>query len=127
MREFWPGPVSLILRDSGTLPGHMLGPGKSICVRVPDNGIACAIAGALGGILTATSANPAGCAAARSAREAMTYFRGEIDAVVDGGRSSHALPSTVIDVTGRETVIVREGAVSADRVRNLVAGIQNES
>ncbi len=118
---FWPGPVSLVVEDSGNLPTDVLDARRMICVRMPDNTIARAIAGALGGLLVATSANPSGGRPARSAQEAMEYFRGEIDAVVDGGPSTCKLPSTIVEVTGRKIVILREGAVPADRLSAVVA------
>ncbi|UCD57000.1 MAG: threonylcarbamoyl-AMP synthase [Candidatus Hydrogenedentota bacterium] len=122
--KFWPGPVSLIVEDSGNLPSDVLGVRRTICVRVPDNRIARAVAGALGGLLVATSANPAGRSPARNAREAMEYFRGEIDAVVDGGPSASGLPSTIVDVTGRKIVILREGAVPVDELKTVVAQVE---
>jgi L-threonylcarbamoyladenylate synthase len=118
---FWPGPVSLVVEDTENLPSDVLDPRRTICVRMPDNNIARAIAGALGGLLVATSANPSGHPPARSAKEAVEYFRGEIDAVVDGGPSTCKLPSTIVEVTGRKVVILREGAVSADRLSAVVA------
>ncbi len=120
-QEFWPGPVSLVTQDSGNLPGHVLGLRKTVCLRVPNNNISRAIASALGGLLVATSANLAEHSPAESAEEATRYFRGEIDAVVDGGPSASSLPSTIVDVTGQKVVILREGAVPRDRLRAVIA------
>jgi L-threonylcarbamoyladenylate synthase len=117
---FWPGPLSLVLEDSGGLPVDVLDENRTICLRMPDSRIARAIAGALGGLVIATSANLAGRAPSRTAQEAMERFRGEIDAVVDGGPSASAQPSTIVDVTGSKVVILREGAVPASRVRAVV-------
>ena len=119
--ELWPGPVSLVVEGSAYLPGHVLDSRKTICLRVPENAIARSIAGALGGLLVATSANPAGRPAARSAHEATAYFRGEIDAVVDGGPSLTPSPSTVVDVSGQKVVILREGAVPGERILRVIA------
>ena len=121
VKKFWPGPVSLIVKGTSELPGHVLDGNRNICLRLPDNNIARSIAGALNGLLIATSANLAGRAPACCAREAMGYFRGEIDAVVDGGPSTRTVPSTVVDVTGDKAVIVREGIVPAERIRTAIA------
>jgi L-threonylcarbamoyladenylate synthase len=120
-KSFWPGPVSLVVKGSGNLPGHTLNNDKTICLRLPENAVARAIAGAVDGLLIATSANLAGLAPAGCAREAMGYFRGEIDAVVDGGPSTCKLSSTIVDVTGEEAMILREGAVPADSIYAVVA------
>jgi L-threonylcarbamoyladenylate synthase len=124
--EFWPGPVSLIFQDTGNLPTYTLGPSQTVCLRIPDCAIARSIAGALGGLLVATSANPSGRPAACSAQEAIGYFRGEIDAVIDGGPSICRMPSTIVDVTHRKAVIVREGAVPAEKLRAVLAEIQEQ-
>ncbi len=115
--KFWPGPLSLVLEDSGGLPADVLDANRTICLRMPDSKIARAIAGALGGLVIATSANPGGRAPARTAPEAVELFRGEIDAVVDGGPGASSQPSTIVDVTGSKVVILREGAIPAAKVR----------
>ena len=126
-REFWPGPLSLVLEDSGNLPNEVLNENKTICLRAPDSKIARAIAGGLGGLVIATSANLATRPPARAAREAVELFRGEIDAVVDGGPSPSSLPSTIVDVTGRKVVILREGAIPAAKVRAVAQEFERKS
>jgi len=123
---FWPGPVSLIVEDTGSLPREVLHSERTVCVRVPDNRIARAITNALGGLLIATSANPSGHTPARTAQEAMGYFRGEIDAVVDGGPMTSDLPSTIVDCTGDELAILREGAVPAVQIMAAIAGARRQ-
>lgn len=122
--RFWPGPVSLVLRDAGNLPSEALDLRKAICVRVPDCKIARSVAGALGGLLIATSANSAGEPPALTAHEAIECFAGEIDAVVDGGPSKARLPSTIVDVTGKKVVVLREGVVGADKIGAVVGAVE---
>ncbi len=119
--RFWPGPVSLVVDATGRLPAHLLNQRRTICLRMPESGIARSIAEALGGLLAATSANPEGMSPARSARQAMEYFRGEIEAVVDGGPSPQSLPSTIVDVSMGKVVILREGAVPAEKILTALA------
>ena len=126
VEEFWPGPVSLIVKGPGKLPAHALGPDGKVCVRIPRGKIARALAARAGGLIVATSANPAGQPASRSAREAMEYFRGEIDAVVDGGPSESGLPSTIVDVSDEKIVILREGAVPSEKIFMALAGAKKK-
>jgi tRNA A37 threonylcarbamoyladenosine synthetase subunit TsaC/SUA5/YrdC len=51
----------------------------------------------------------------------MGYFRGEVDAVVDGGPSTCTTPSTIVDVTGDKAAIIREGAVPAEKIYAIAA------
>jgi L-threonylcarbamoyladenylate synthase len=124
--QFWPGPLSLVVEDAGVLPGDVLDARRTICLRVPASKIARAIAGSVGGLLIATSANPAGGRPALNAGEARDFFRGEIDAVVDGGPSPLKLPSTIVDVRGRKMVILREGAIPITDLLNLADKIEKE-
>jgi L-threonylcarbamoyladenylate synthase len=126
VEEFWPGPVSLVVQGPGKLPGHVLGSKGTVCVRAPRGKIARALAASAGGLLVATSANPAGLPPSRSAREAIEYFRGEIDAVVDGGPSESGLPSTIVDVSEGKIVILREGAVPSEKIFSALAGAQKK-
>lgn len=124
--DFWPGPVSLVVKGTSRLPSHILDPKGNLCLRVPQNKIARSIAARLDGLIVATSANPAGVAPSRSAREAMDFFRGEIDAVVDGGPSPHGLPSTILDVSEGKIVILREGAVPSEKILTALASAQKK-
>jgi L-threonylcarbamoyladenylate synthase len=123
-KDFWPGPLSLIVNGSQGLPRQVLDDKGRICVRVPHNKIACSIASSAGGLLVATSANPSGCSPSRSAQEAIEYFRGEIAAVIDGGRSDQHLPSTIVDVSEGKVVIIREGAVPSEKIFAALAQAQ---
>jgi L-threonylcarbamoyladenylate synthase len=126
VERFWPGPLSIIVEDVGALPADALDARKTMCVRLPASRIARAIAGSVGGLLIATSANPSGGRPARNARDAAEAFKGELDAVVDGGPSPLALPSTIVDAAGRKMIILREGAVPIDQLLQVADKVEKE-
>lgn len=114
---FWPGALTLVLPALSHLPSHITstasdGP-RTVAVRVPDHPLACAIIGATGGALAVTSANESGKPPALEAREAAALYASPPILVVDGGRVSAGIPSTVVLATGATPVILREGAISA--------------
>jgi L-threonylcarbamoyladenylate synthase len=123
-KDFWPGPISLVVNGSKGLPRQVLDEKGRICIRVPRNKIARLIAGCAGGLLVATSANPSGRPPSRSAQEVIEYFRGEIAAVIDGGRSEQQVPSTIVDVSEGKVVIIREGAVPSEEILTALAQAQ---
>jgi len=127
IQRFWPGPLSIIVEDCGALPGDVLDARRTMCVRVPANKIARAIAGSVGGLLIATSANPAGGKPAQNAQAAADLFKGEIDAVVDGGPSPSGLPSTIVDATGRKMILLREGSVPSEQLLQVVSDIERDT
>ena len=101
MRKWWPGPLTLVL--------HAMG-GGTLGVRIPKHRVALGLLRATGPLMT-TSANLHGGEPAMTAQEA-----GELDgvmAVVDGGTAPGGVASTVLDLTGPEPHVLREGAIPA--------------
>ena len=108
--RFWPGPLTLVGLARKELPSDLTAGTGTLGVRLPDNVIVRDLVRACGGALTATSANPTGKAPAVSAEEVRNYFPG-LDLIIDGGDVKTSEPSTVLDVTGPEVIMIREGAI----------------
>ena len=123
MDRFWPGPLTLVLKASPHLPEELLSGGDSIAVRISSHPIAAALLRKLGGPLTATSANRSDQAPCRSAAEVARIFGDELDLVVDGGPSRTDRPSSIVDVSSGHTVLLREGAVAAEEMEQVVGSI----
>lgn len=101
-RKLLPGPVTVILPD-----------GRGI--RVPDQPL---LSGVTLPVLQ-TSANPSGGADPRRLEDVDRSIRAAVDLEIDGGELP-GTPSTVVDLSGAEPRIVREGAVPAHRIRELL-------
>jgi L-threonylcarbamoyladenylate synthase len=108
----WPGALTLVADARAAAPVLLTAGTGTVGVRLPDDADARAIVRACGGLLTATSANPAGEPPARTAVEAARYFEEAPGLVIDGGGARSELPSTVIDVTGERPRLIREGVVT---------------
>ena len=108
-QQHWPGPLTLIVRALPGLPAALVRDG-TIGVRVPGASPALELARAFGGPLTATSCNPSGQPAARTEAEVRAYFPRELDDIVPGDAPGGA-PSTVVDATGFEPKVIRQGAI----------------
>ena len=122
-RKFWPGPLTIIGKATDHLPSELTAGTKSVGVRVPDDERVCALVRACGGALTATSANPSGVPAARSAAEALKYFGEGVDLIVDGGATKRDQPSTVVDTTSdNEVKLIREGGIPWDEIQVALQG-----
>jgi L-threonylcarbamoyladenylate synthase len=106
-----PGPLTLVLPNPGRRFGWLNeARPEAIGVRVPDvAGPAKKVLDALG-VLVATSANLPGGADPRRLADVPAEIRAATAALVDGGELGGA-PSTVVDVTGAEPVVLREGAL----------------
>ena len=112
----WPGPLTLIIAASPKLCAGVTGGTGTVAVRVPDHRVACAIARAVGFPVTSTSANRSGEPPASSADEVAASLGDGLDVLVDAGPTPGGLPSTIVDVTGSEPILVRPGAVHWERV-----------
>ena len=111
-QRFWPGPLTLIGKAAAGLPGEITAGTGTVGLRLPDDQDVRALLRACGGALTATSANPSNENPAKSAQHVENYFGSTIDLIVDGGDARVDRPSTVVDVTGAEPNLVREGVIA---------------
>jgi L-threonylcarbamoyladenylate synthase len=123
MQKFWPGPLTMLLHASpAVLPRLMGGTGK-IGIRVSSHTVACMLAKGLAGPLTATSANLSGERECSTADEAIRAFGNSLDAVIDGGKTTGGLGSTILDVTVSPPLVRREGVVSRTDIIDALSGI----
>jgi L-threonylcarbamoyladenylate synthase len=111
--RFWPGPLTIVGPAAAELPVEITAGTGTVGVRVPADSNVRELLRSCGGVLTATSANPAGRAPARSGKEVLEYFGKSVDLVIDDGEVTATEPSTVVDVTVSPPRIIREGAIKA--------------
>ncbi len=107
MKQFLPGPYTFIFTALSKLPKAFKGR-RSVGIRIPDNKIALAIEEALGNpILTTSVQGPDDDYRCEPSLIAETYDS-SVDIVIDAGRGA-LIPSTVVDCTGDEPVVTRQG------------------
>ncbi len=112
----WPAPLTLIGVSRPEVPLELTAGTNSLGVRLPDDEAVRSLVRPCGGALTATSANLSGQAPARTAKEVQNYFPEGIDLIIDGGEVTATQPSTVLDLSGSEVRLVREGAVTREEL-----------
>lgn len=120
-KAFWPGPLTLIGKARANVPAEISAGTKTVGVRLPNDDRVRALVRACGGALTATSANPSRATPARNAQAVQDYFGDAIDLFVDGGDTTTDQPSTVVDVTGDQPKLIREGVIPWSRICDLAA------
>ncbi|MFZ1327404.1 MAG: L-threonylcarbamoyladenylate synthase [Chitinophagaceae bacterium] len=108
LKEYLPGPYTFILPASKMVPKILQSKKDTIGLRIPDNKIAMAIIQELGRPILSASL-PGDMVEDYTDPEVMyENFMNEVDFVIDGGNGG-MVPSTVIDCTGDEPVLIREG------------------
>lgn len=123
VEKLMPGPVTLVLWASDAVPDGLTGGTGKIGIRVPDHEVASSLARALGGPVTATSANLSGRPGLVTAEAVISSLPG-IDLVLDGGTTPGAPASTVVDITCDPPRILREGRVAKARIVELLAKVK---
>lgn len=117
---FWPGPLTITVPKRPDVP-EIVSTYPTVGVRIPDHTAARAALRACGGALAVTSANSSGGPNALTAQAAADALGRAIALVLDGGECPGGEPSTVVDVSGGDPVIVREGPIT---VKKLLAALR---
>jgi L-threonylcarbamoyladenylate synthase len=116
--RFWPGPLTVLVPKKPTLP-EAISATSTVGVRVPDHDIARALL-RLAGPLAVTSANISGQPSPTTAQQVFAQLGGRIAMIVDGGETPGGIPSTLVDCTGDEIQVLREGPISKDQLLNAI-------
>jgi L-threonylcarbamoyladenylate synthase len=115
-QQFWPGPLTLVMRRSTELPGLVTGGADTVAVRMPDHLVPIALARRLGRPITGTSANLSGQPDLLDLIALETQLGGLVDHIIQAGPVPAGTASTIVDVTGDEPRLIRQGAISIEDV-----------
>ena len=118
--ELWPGPLTLVCRQQPSLQWDLGDTRGTVAVRMPDHEVALELL-ARTGPLAVSSANRTGRPAATDADQAEKMLGSSVAVILDGGPTPGALPSTIVDVTGPSGRVLRLGAISLERLNEIVA------
>jgi L-threonylcarbamoyladenylate synthase len=125
-REFWPGPMTLVLKRSELAGDFVTGGQDTVGVRVPDHVVALALLEAFekagGKGVAAPSANRFGHVSPTTASavvEELADYLSKDDLVLDGGACAVGVESTIIDCTGLLPRVLRPGAISTAMIQDV--------
>jgi len=120
--KFWPGPLTLVLFKSESVSDIVSGGSESVAVRIPAHPIPTTLARGVGTAIVGTSANLSGQPSALTAAEAREYLGDKVDLIIEG-ECPGGKESTVVDLTGETPVILRQGALSREELRQICPDI----
>jgi L-threonylcarbamoyladenylate synthase len=122
-RDFWPGPMTLVVKRSELAGDFVTGEQDTVGVRVPDHPVALGLLEAFeragGKGVAAPSANRFGNVSpttAQAVRDELGDYLAEGDQILDGGACDVGVESTIIDCTGDVPKILRPGAITAQMI-----------
>ena len=119
-RQFWPGPLTIVLKSSQDIPEIVRAGGETIGLRCPNNKKTLELIRTSGVPLAAPSANPSGEESPKTAEAVKGYFDGHIAGILDDGECELGVESTIIDMSKMPYQILREGALTQDVIEDLL-------
>jgi L-threonylcarbamoyladenylate synthase len=122
--RYWPGGLTLIVRKGPAVPDVLSGGRDTVGLRMPDYPLVQQLAAELGGALAATSANLSGKPSPVSAEQVLDDLGGRIALLLDGGRCSGGVASSVVDVVSDPPVLLRAGAIALEELREVVPSLR---
>ena len=119
-QAFWPGPLTMVLPKTDTVPACVSAGLDTVGVRMPSHEQALAVIRAAGVPLAAPSANASGRPSPTESQHVLEDMDGKIDAVLDGGPCLVGVESTVLDLTGERPRILRPGAITLEMIEQAL-------
>jgi L-threonylcarbamoyladenylate synthase len=117
--KFLPGALTLVLHRSGLVADIVTGGAATVAVRVPAHAVPLALIEGTGGPIVGTSANLSGQPSPLTADEVRAQLGDSIELVINGGCCPGGKESTIVDVTGKTPVVLREGAISVAEIKRV--------
>jgi len=119
IRAFWPGGLSLVVHQAPSLSWNLGHTHGTVMVRMPLHPVALELLREVGP-LAVSSANVSGQPPATTVDQARSQLGDSVAVYLDGGECAVGTASTIVDLTGAAPRILREGAVTAERVGEVV-------
>jgi tRNA threonylcarbamoyl adenosine modification protein (Sua5/YciO/YrdC/YwlC family) len=116
---FWPGALTLVLRQGSGLTWDLGDARGTVAVRMPLHPVAIELLSETGP-LAVSSANRHGAEATMTMNEAQAQLGSSVTVYLDGGPSPDRTPSTIVDLTGPKPMLLREGAITLAQLADVV-------
>jgi L-threonylcarbamoyladenylate synthase len=126
-RQFWPGPLTLVLPKHASIPGIVTARLPSVGLRIPNHPIAQALIQAAGVPLAAPSANRFTQLSPTTADHVRQGLGNEVDLILDGGPCEVGIESTVLSLSGPQPVLLRPGGISCAEIESVIGPITTAS
>ena len=121
---FMPGPLTLVMKSKGVICKEAVCGGDTLAVRMPSHEGCQKLLRAVDMPLVAPSANISKHTSPVSAEHVYADLNGKIPLILDGGKCSGGIESTVLDVTGRVPRILRAGLITREMITDIAGGCE---
>ncbi|MBT4482344.1 MAG: threonylcarbamoyl-AMP synthase [Candidatus Latescibacteria bacterium] len=118
--EFWPGPLTMVIKPRNEMPVYLYGDSGGVAFRITSHPIAAALSRNFGCPITSTSANMTGKPTVGTYEEALNMFGKDVSIVIKNHIPLNGTPSTVIDLTSGKPLLIREGNISFQHILGVL-------
>ena len=119
-KEFWPGPLTLILPKKKTISSLVTGGKDTVAVRIPNHALALDLLKTVEFPLAAPSANPFSSISPTSAQHVATYFGEKVPVILDGSQCEYGIESTIIGFENDKMVLYRKGSIPIESIEKTI-------
>ena len=119
LEAFTPGPLTMVFNSKGVVCEEAVCGGETLAVRIPSHLGAEALLRAVDMPIVAPSANLSKHTSPVTAEHVYNDLNGQIELILDGGKCSGGIESTVLDVTGKTPRILRSGLVTKEMIESV--------
>ena len=127
MQRFWPGPLTIVLPRTASVPDAVTGGQDTVALRVPAHPVALQVLQAFDGGLAAPSANRYGRISPTTAAHVRADLGNEVRIVLDGGPSDVGLESTIVACLDQRVAILRPGRIGRADIEAVVGPVNGAS
>ncbi len=122
--QFWPGPLTIVLKKSSLVPEVTTGSLDTVAIRMPNHPIALRLIKEAGVPVAAPSANLSGKPSPTLADHVIEDLAGRIDGILDGGQTGIGLESTVMDLSKEVPTLLRPGGVTYEELTEVLGRVE---
>ena len=123
MNEFWPGPITIILKKKDIVPMRTSGGLDTVAIRMPSNPIAKALLEEVKLPIAAPSANISGRPSPTRGKHVYEEMNNRVDGIILGGDCTFGLESTVLDLTNDIPTILRPGSITKEDLEQVIGTV----
>jgi L-threonylcarbamoyladenylate synthase len=114
--KFWPGPLTMILPKREIVPEIVTAGLDTVAIRISAHPVFAEIVRAVGKPLAAPSANRFGRISPTTAKHVLDELDGHISLIIDAGRTTHGIESTIVAVRHGKIDILRRGPITSEQL-----------
>lgn len=123
-QTFWPGPLTLLLPKKDLIPDVVTSGLKEVAVRVPDHALTLQLLEKINVPLAAPSANPFSYVSPTEPSHVEKQLGSKIDYILDGGKCSVGLESTIVGIENNAVCVFRLGGLAVEEIEKIIGPVQ---